>query len=125
MSNPRSSLTREFIEQQRQRLNALREQLLGAEEQTDAGERAFEEEYGGEAQEIEDRAQDVSQSETNQALKDADQRRLRNVERALQKIDEGTYGFSDLSGTPIPKARLDASPEAVLTIDEERRAERQ
>jgi DnaK suppressor protein len=47
------------------------------------------------------------------------------IERALAKIDEGTYGRSDLSGDPIPKARLDAVPEAVLTIQEEEARERQ
>ena len=37
---------------------------------------------------------------------------------ALQKIAEGTYGISDRSGAPIPKARLVATPEAVVTVEE-------
>ena len=51
--------------------------------------------------------------------------RLRSIERALAKIDEGTYGLSDLSGDPIPRARLEAIPEAVLTIQEEEAREKQ
>lgn len=123
MSNSTSPSNRKFVERQRERLEALRAQLLGAAETTVAEERTFQEEHGSEAEEIEERAQEVTQSETDQALRDADERRLRNVERALQKIDEGTYGYSDLSGEPIPKARLEATPEAILTVDEERQAE--
>ena len=51
--------------------------------------------------------------------------RLRSIERALAKIDECTYGLSDLSGDPIPRARLEAIPEAVLTIQEEEAREKQ
>jgi DnaK suppressor protein len=46
------------------------------------------------------------------------------VKRALQKIEEGTYGLSDLSGAPIPAARLQAIPEALLTVEEEAQAEK-
>ena len=53
-----------------------------------------------------------------------EEQRLRAIERALAKIDEGTYRLSDLSGDPIPKARLEAMPEAVLTIQEEEARER-
>jgi DnaK suppressor protein len=34
-------------------------------------------------------------------------------ERALAKIEEGTYGLSDISRLPIPRARLEAIPEAI------------
>jgi DnaK suppressor protein len=44
--------------------------------------------------------------------------------RALQKIDESTYGLSDLSGEPIPKARLEIVPEAFLTVQEEEEREK-
>ena len=47
-------------------------------------------------------------------------RRVSHIERALQKIEEGTYGVSDESGKLIPKARLEVIPEAILTVDEER-----
>jgi len=39
------------------------------------------------------------------------------VLRALQKLDEGTYGTCDDCGCPIAPARLRFSPEAVLCID--------
>jgi RNA polymerase-binding transcription factor len=39
------------------------------------------------------------------------------VLRALQKLDEGTYGVCDMCGRPIAPARLKFSPESVLCID--------
>jgi DnaK suppressor protein len=38
------------------------------------------------------------------------------VARALQKLDEGTYGVCDGCGQPIAPARLAAAPESVLCI---------
>jgi DnaK suppressor protein len=62
----------------------------------------------------------MAQNEVDQALHDVNDRRVSHIERALQKIEEGTYGVSDVSGKLIPKARLEAVPEAILTVDEER-----
>ena len=45
--------------------------------------------------------------------------RLAAVERALARIDAGTYGLSVLSGATIPMERLKADPAAELTIEEE------
>jgi DnaK suppressor protein len=42
--------------------------------------------------------------------------------RALEKLDEGTYGTCDGCGQPIPPARLEAVPESVLCIACARRA---
>jgi DnaK suppressor protein len=50
--------------------------------------------------------------------------RIARVERALAKIDAGTYGFSDVSGEPIPKERLNAIPDATNTIREQEESER-
>lgn len=50
--------------------------------------------------------------------------RLGRVIRALEKIADGTYGLSDVSGSPIPRERLEAVPEAVCTFDEEDEYER-
>ena len=48
-------------------------------------------------------------------------RRLRAVERALEKIDEGTYGTCDVTGEAIAQQRLEAVPEAVCTLEAQRR----
>ena len=41
---------------------------------------------------------------------------LARTERALAKLDEGTYGICDACGQPIPEARLRAMPDAVLCL---------
>jgi DnaK suppressor protein len=46
--------------------------------------------------------------------------RLDAIDRALARIEAGTYGKSALSGKPIPDERLEADPAAELTIEEAR-----
>lgn len=48
---------------------------------------------------------------------------LRQVERALEKIQEGTYGVCDVTGDPIPEARLEAIPYATMTVAAQTRFE--
>jgi len=38
------------------------------------------------------------------------------IERALEKIAEGSYGICDNCGSAIPQGRLDAAPESVLCV---------
>jgi DnaK suppressor protein len=42
---------------------------------------------------------------------------LGRVDRALIKLDDGTYGFCGNCGQPIPPARLEARPASVLCVD--------
>ncbi len=46
---------------------------------------------------------------------------LAAVERAEQRLRDGTYGISIQSGEPIPDARLEARPTAELTVEEQQR----
>lgn len=55
------------------------------------------------------------------AVENAD-RLLAKIDRALAKIEEGTYGLSDIDGTPIPVERLEAIPYAVTTVEQENHA---
>ena len=50
---------------------------------------------------------EVSSKETNM---------LRQIDRALEKIEEGTYGVCDLTGEEIPMKRLEAIPYATMTV---------
>jgi DnaK suppressor protein len=42
--------------------------------------------------------------------------KLHDVERALEKVDDGSYGVCDSCGAPIPVDRLGAIPWAVLCV---------
>ncbi len=46
--------------------------------------------------------------------------RLNAIDRALARLEAGSYGRSVLSGQPIPGERLEADPAAELTIEEAR-----
>jgi DnaK suppressor protein len=123
MASQQSGLGDDFIAKQRERLLALKRELLGKEEGGIAAERRLQEERGSEAEEYEDDAQRMEQDIANQALRDVNDGRIGDIERALAKIADGTYGLSDESGVPIPKARLDAMPEAILTVEEQEKRE--
>ena len=41
---------------------------------------------------------------------------LRQIDRALEKIEEDTYGICDLTGEEIPLKRLEAIPYATMTL---------
>jgi DnaK suppressor protein len=111
----------DFIASQRRRLESLRLQILGAESRARSRESAAREAHAEEPKDAGDAGEDLARREVDQALHDVDARRLRRIDRALQKIDEGTYGLSDVSGEPIPQERLEATPEAVVTVDEAQR----
>ncbi len=74
---------------------------------------------GGAAREYEDEAQRLTTLELEGTLELRDTQRLANIERALRKIEEGTYGLSDLTGEPIALERLNATPDALYTLDEQ------
>lgn len=49
---------------------------------------------------------------------------LRQIDRALEKIDEGTYGKCDVTGKPIPAKRLEAVPYAAMTVEAQEQIEK-
>jgi DnaK suppressor protein len=49
---------------------------------------------------------------------------LRQIDRALEKIEENTYGICDISGKEIPIARLEVLPYATMTVDAQEKLEK-
>jgi DnaK suppressor protein len=66
-------------------------------------------------------ATDLYQDELDEGLADDLREQLAAVERAEQRLANGTYGYSTESGQPIPDERLEALPAAELTAEEEAR----
>ena len=46
------------------------------------------------------------------AVRDAARRRLADLDDALHRLDDGTYGICEVCGKPIPGERLEARPSA-------------
>jgi DnaK suppressor protein len=61
----------------------------------------------------------VEEEEVDQALAVQLRAELEAVERAEQRLADGTYGFSVESGEPIPSERLEAVPWAERTAEEQ------
>jgi len=118
MPDENAGLSKNFVEEQRKRLEALRAELQAG--SAVAAERDRQDLTGNGALDTGDRGEIATERQTDQALHNVTENRLRAVERALQKITEGTYGLSDASGKPIPQERLEKAPEAVYTLEEQR-----
>ena len=68
-----------------------------------------------------DQGSELYLDELDEGREDDLRDQLAAVERAEQRLMDGTYGLSVESGEPIPDERLEAVPTAELTADEERR----
>ena len=62
--------------------------------------------------------------ELDEGLEEGAQQTLAQIERALAKLDEGTYGVCERCGREIAEDRLRARPWASLCIDDQRLADR-
>ncbi|MCO5163477.1 MAG: RNA polymerase-binding protein DksA [Mesorhizobium sp.] len=71
---------------------------------------------------------DRASSETDRAIelraRDRQRKLIAKIDAALQRLDEGTYGYCEETGEPISLKRLDARPIATLSIEAQERHER-
>lgn len=58
-------------------------------------------------------------------LAESERQRLREIDEALKRIEDRTYGVCQMTGQPIPAARLEAKPWAKYTIEAARALEGQ
>jgi DnaK suppressor protein len=124
MSDTHQQLDAAFVESKRRELTKLRAALRRSANNAEAEEGSETDASSLQLGEYEDDAQKLDALEKDGALVNRSVERLARVERALAKIDAGTYGFSDVSGKPIPIERLNAVPEATNTIREQEDSER-
>jgi DnaK suppressor protein len=123
MSSDTQKLDAAFIEAKRHELMRLREILRKSADTTEREEGTVKDAASQQSHEYEDDAQELDTLETEGILVNRTIERVARVDRALAKIDAGTYGFSDVSGERIPEARLNAVPEAVTTLREQENSE--
>lgn len=93
----------------------VRNLLKGAE---NAVRQDRESETGGDPRDFGDSGQPLAAEATDEDVAGTLRDRLDAIDRALARLDDGTYGRSVRSGTPIPDQRLEADPAAELTVEE-------
>ena len=98
------------------------EQIANAAEAEEAHIRA---EAPREAREYKEDAEEMDLLERQGVLVNRNIERMAQVDRALAKIANGTYGYSDESGERIPEGRLESVPKATTTLCEQEIAERE
>ncbi|QGG95538.1 TraR/DksA family transcriptional regulator [Actinomarinicola tropica] len=116
-----SPFSASFIEQQRKALEeererymrqatSLRQEADSLTQDGDPGDVQFDEESGDANTVAVERDRDLALSA--QALAAVEE-----IEAALARIDDGTYGICTVSGEPIPKERLEAIPWASVRVE--------
>lgn len=105
-----SDRARELLTQARERVELA---LAGAEVGHEAGEAAT----------AADSASELTEAGVDEAVAEGLREELAAIERAEQRLTDGTYGLSVESGAPIPDARLEAFPWVERTVEEQARYE--
>lgn len=100
--------------EEKQRILDLYEQDLKAGQETG--------DFGTE--DLVDQANAAWNRELNFALSDGERKQLLLIDAALQRLEDGTYGFCLHSGEPIAYPRLQAVPWARYTVDVQEKIEK-
>lgn len=109
------SLKKSEIESFKKRLEELRQEITKMVQET-SNDVKTEAETKGYSQHQADEGTDDFDRTISLQLTDKEIQVVRQIDRALEKIEEGTYGICDLSGDEIPKKRLEAIPYATMTV---------
>lgn len=104
------------------RLLELREQLL---RQMDGLAKESAEEISGYSLHMADSGTDNFDRDFALSLLSSDQDAIYEIEEALKRIEKNTYGVCELTGKPIPKARLEAIPWTRFTVQAQAQLERE
>jgi RNA polymerase-binding transcription factor DksA len=128
MTTMKSPLTKKEISELRERLGSERHDLetqlteleattFSANQSDLTGEMGFDEEYADAGTATFERERDLSLVNNLRDLMD-------RIDKALAKMDDGTYGLCDRCGQPIEKLRLKALPYANLCLKDKQAEER-
>jgi DnaK suppressor protein len=101
---------RKLLEGERAEVEAMLREITGAGDQ----DREAEQDLGDSG----DTADALESEGVDNAVESSLRTRLEDIERAEQRLAEGTFGLSVRSGQPIPDERLEVAPTAELTVEE-------
>mgnify|MGYP000199166132 FL=1 len=108
----------EFKEQLLEKKEHLIKEIQGKEAELTSGEK-------DEVGDMADLATELIERELNMSLSEVDRSRLEEIDAALNRIKEKTYGICVDTGEVINKARLKAVPEALRTLAAQEQYDRQ
>jgi DnaK suppressor protein len=108
------------LEYFRRKLQTWKKELLDQSAETIEG-------LQGSARAVPDIA-DRASEETDRALelrtRDRQRKLVSKIDAALRRIENGEYGYCEVSGEPISLKRLDARPIAIMTLEAQEKHER-
>jgi len=73
---------------------------------------------------VADRASSETDWSVELRTRDRQRKLVSKIDAALKRLDEGEYGYCDVTGEPISLRRLDARPIATMTIESQEAHER-
>jgi RNA polymerase-binding protein DksA len=113
---------RDRLTEERERLQGITEDLAGVkgESQEDSLQElsSYDQHQADVATETFDREKDIS-------ILDQVEGELAEIEHALQRLDDGSYGTCEACGKPIGDDRLEAMPATRFCVDDQAEAERE
>ena len=117
-----TDLARQRLAEERERLDEVRS-TFDAEGLTDQSESESLSELSSYDQHQADMGTETFEREKDLSILEAIESELADVEHALRRLDEGTYGTCEACGRPIDDERLEALPATRLCRDDQQRAE--
>ena len=78
----------------------------------------------GRDSDVVDRASSMTEWSIELRACDRQRKLIGKIDAALRRIDDGEYGYCEVTGEPIALGRLEARPIATMTIDAQERHER-
>ena len=113
---------RDLLAQERERLQGIKTEIDGA---RDESQQDGLEELSSYDQHPADVGTETFEREKDLSILDSVEGELADIEHALQRLDDGTYGTCEACGKPISDDRLEALPATRFCVDDQVQAERE
>jgi DnaK suppressor protein len=110
-------LTQEFIQQQKERLINERAKAVEEIEVLKQDDPFSDPDHANDNAAVDNDVREETGHMTIQAQIEEYERRISDIDRALEKIEKGHYGYCEKSNQPIPQARLELVPEARFLVE--------